>query len=90
MGLHDGNQLSGFSIGSGNPALLRDSPYTLTGLSTLTALGVSRNNAQLVVADATSKSLMVYPINAEGIPHSDAQGSTFDDVGGASGLVIAE
>ncbi len=91
MGLYDGNELSGFSVGAGgNAALLPGSPYGLYGLSAVTALGVSRNNLHLVVADAITKMLMAYPINGQGIPSGNGQGEPFDDVGGASGLVIAE
>lgn len=89
MGSRDSNEVSVFTLNAGSAALDSLSPYTLEGVSTMSAIAVSRNGTQLVVADSTSGQLMVYPITS-GVPYSYGQGSTFEDVGGASGLVVSE
>ncbi|HEY5959777.1 MAG TPA: IPT/TIG domain-containing protein, partial [Polyangiaceae bacterium] len=89
MGSWDSNEVSVFSLNAGSATLVTNSPYTLDGLSKITALAVTRGNTHLVAADDNSKTLMVYPINS-GIPNYLGQGGTFEDVGGVSGLLIAE
>ncbi len=91
MGSYDSNEVSVFSLSAGSATLLADSPRQLDNVSAITALGVSRSGSQLVVAESTptAKKLMVYPINS-GFPYFTGQGGTVDDVGGASGLVVAE
>lgn len=89
MGSYDSNEVSAFTLSAGTATLMAESPRELDGVSVVTTLGVSRNGSQLVVADSTTKKLMVYPINA-GFPYFTGQGDTYADIGGASGLVIAE
>lgn len=91
VGQLDGNQLSGFWLdGSGIATRLVGSPFNIQDVSALSALAVTRDGFQLVIADGKSDYLMVHSLSSLGIPTRVRAGATFVNIGEPQGLVLAE